>query len=207
MAQYSKENKFEEAGKIRDRIYNLQQIMAHSGVIESAKVTHESDVGEILARLIETKNFISKIECYDISNIQGKFATGSMIVFVNGVADKSQYKKFKIKMANEPNDIAMLKEVLTRRFNHEEWGYPEVILIDGGKAQLNIAIKVKNKLPIKVISIAKGRRELFIEGRDNPISLKSLPQKVYNLILQLDGEAHRFAITYHKKLRKKNLLQ
>ena len=197
MAQFSKESKFEEAGKIRDRIYNLQQIMAHSIVIENSKATQESNVGDIFA----------KVECYDISNIQGKFATGSMVVFVNGESDKSQYKKFKIRLMDTPNDIAMLREVLERRFNHPEWKYPEVILIDGGKAQLNIAIKVKNKLPIKIISIAKGRQELFIEGQKNPIPLKLLPQNIYNLILQLDSEAHRFAITYHKKLRKKNLLQ
>ena len=116
---------------------------------------------------------IQKIECYDVSNIQGKFATGSMIVFNNGKTDKSQYKKFKIKTKNTPDDIAMLKEVLQRRFAHPEWKYPEVILIDGGKAQLNIAIKIKQQfieqsyeiVPL-IISIAKGRQELFIEGQN-----------------------------------------
>jgi excinuclease ABC subunit C len=134
-----------------------------------------------------------------------------MVVFINGHADKSQYKKFKIKMENEPNDIAMLKEVLQRRLLHTEWEYPEVMLIDGGIAQLNVAIKAKNLDPksntIKIISIAKGRQELFIEGRKDAIPLKSLPQDIYNLIKNLDDEAHRFAITYHKKLRKKNLLR
>ncbi|MFA6190339.1 MAG: UvrB/UvrC motif-containing protein [Candidatus Staskawiczbacteria bacterium] len=212
MRQFSNEHKFEEAGKIRDRISNLQQIMSHRGVISNSK--------EIVTNLTAVKNapFSSltkiqnahRIECYDISNIQGKFATGSMVVFTNGVADKGQYKKFKIKMGDTPNDIAMLKEVLTRRFNHPEWKYSEVILIDGGKAQLNIAIKVKkqfNKIIPLIISIAKGRRELFIEGKDKPIPLKNLPREIYNLVLQLDNEAHRFAVTYHKKLRKKSLLQ
>ena len=167
-----------------------------------------------LEKILDMKNPIERIECYDISNIQGKNATGSMVVFINGVAEKSQYKKFKVQLKNEPNDIAMLKEVLERRFNHPEWLYPQVMLIDGGKAQLNVAIKSKHSITeqkklknIKIISIAKGRQELFIEDKQKPISLKSLPQEVYNLIKNLDDEAHRFAITYHKKLRQKNLLQ
>lgn len=108
-------------------------------------------------------------------------------------------------MKNEPNDIAMLKEVLTRRMNHPEWGYPEVMLIDGGIAQLNVAIRVKGKEPIKIISIAKGKQELLIEEKPKS-PLKDLPQEIYNLVKHLDDEAHRFAITYHKKLRKKSLL-
>lgn len=215
MAQLSAENKFEEAGKIRDRIYNLQQVMSHTHVIENSKFqARDQKLNETLAKIIGAEKSISRIECYDVSNIQGKFATSSMVVFVDGTPDKSQYKKFKIKLNDEPNDIAMLKETLQRRFNHPEWNYPEVILIDGGKAQLNIAINSKHEIRnskqiqnIKIISIAKGRQELFIEGKESPIPLKNLPQEVYNLIKNLDDEAHRFAITYHKKLRKKNLLQ
>ncbi len=211
MKQFSKENKFEEAGKIRDKIYNLQQVMAHTQVIENqnSKIKIQN-WNEVLSKIIGAKEKIKRIECYDVSNIQGKSATGSMVVFTNGKPDKKEYKKFKIKMKQEPDDIAMLKEILTRRFLHPEWEYPEAILIDGGKAQLNIAIKIKSKnlltKKIKVISIAKGRKELFIEGRQNPIPLKLLPQEVYNLVKQLDDEAHRFAIAYHKKLRKKACL-
>jgi excinuclease ABC subunit C len=165
---------------------------------------------------------ISRIECYDISNIQGNRATGSMVVFINGEPDKSQYKKFKIRLPEKPNDIAMLEEIITRRLAHPEWKYPEIMLIDGGIAQLNIAIKTKNQKSntkyIKVISIAKRNKDLYIEGpplhkasdgqaRKEPILLKTLPREIYNLVLQLDDEAHRFAITYHKKLRKQNLLQ
>jgi excinuclease ABC subunit C len=133
-----------------------------------------------------------------------------MVVFIDGLSDKSQYKKFKIRLPEKPNDIAMLEETITRRLTHPEWTYPEIMLIDGGIAQLNIAIKVKDlnlkTRPIKVISIAKKYKELFIEGRKDPILLKTLPREIYNLVLQLDDEAHRFAITYHKKLRKQSLL-
>ena len=231
MRQLSKKNKFEEAGNVRDKIYALQQVMSHTHVINTsnvgkAQIRHSLAIAE-LRRILNLEN-ISRIECYDISNIQGKQATGSMVVFVNGKPDKNLYRKFKIKTIDTPNDIAMIKEVLERRFAHPEWKYPEMILIDGGKAQLNIAIKTKNEVKkesltlslrsysqsqnfkniknIKIISIAKGKQELFIEGQEKPTPLKQLPQKVYNLIKQLDDEAHRFAIAYHKKLREKYLL-
>jgi len=217
MGELSKDNKFEEAAKIRDRISNLQQVMSHTSIIgqqELQRLTLQdletSDVARILKKIVGTKKDIHRIECYDISNIQGKSATGSMVVFINGKPDKSQYKKFRIKTGDKPNDIAMLKETLERRFAHPEWKYPEAMLIDGGIAQLNIAIRVKNKdlrfKNIRVISIAKRDKDLYIEGRKGFVPLKSLPQEIYNLILQLDDEAHRFAIAYHKKLRKESLL-
>jgi excinuclease ABC subunit C len=231
MKNLSKESKFEEAAKVRDQILSLQQVMSHAGVIEQEKIKSNSlaiqksrdsvnyaevNLGwektqNILRGLLDLDKKISKIECYDVSNIQGKHATGSMVVFVNGKADKNQYRKFKIKGAKEPNDIAMLKETIGRRLFHKEWQYPEVMLIDGGIAQLNVAINAKNINPdtrhIKIISIAKRNKDLYIEGKKDYIPLKSLPREIYNLILQLDDEAHRFAISYHKKLRKKDLLR
>jgi excinuclease ABC subunit C len=188
--------------------------MSHTSVIEAPKTKSDEwlKTEQILKRLLGLEK-VSRIECYDISNIQGNQATGSMVVFTNGSANKNEYKKFRIKMENKPNDIAMLKEVLQRRFAHSEWTYPEVILIDGGKAQLNAGINSKSEARnpkqiqnIKVISIAKKNKDLYIEGRDGFIPLKTLPREIYNLVLQLDDEAHRFAISYHKKLRKKNLL-
>ena len=219
MADVSGQNKFEEAMQIRDKISALEQVMSHANVIENKK--HQYDNWEttqrILQEILQTKNPISKIECYDISNIQGTLAVASMVVFLNGKPDKNQYKKFRIKMENKPNDIAMLSEVLVRRLAHPEWGYPQVMLIDGGIAQLNIGIKTLRQAQgkakndpelkkIKIISIAKGKREILIEGQKQHIPLKSLPREIYNLIVHLDDEAHRFAITYHKKLRKKTLL-
>lgn len=222
MSLASKEQNFEQAGKVRDQIYNLKHVMSHNVLTNNAVPSRSipgidpkwENTQEKLAKILNLNNEISKIECYDISNIQGTLAVGSMVVFKNGVPDKSQYKKFRIQMNNTPNDIAMLKEVLQRRFLHPEWPYPQVILMDGGKAQLNAAINSKSQIlnskqikNIKIIAIAKGRQELFIEGQENAIPLKDLPQEVYNLIKHLDDEAHRFAITYHKNLRKKYLLK
>jgi excinuclease ABC subunit C len=215
----SQQKKFEEALAIREKISALEQVMAHTHVIEyqnlkiRGKNLHDEkwiETEKILQKMLKMKTPIYKIECYDISNIQGTQAVGSMIVFINGSPDKSQYKKFRIRIENKPNDIAMLKEVLTRRLLHPEWKYPEIILIDGGIAQLNIGIQAKNTLPaakqIKIISIAKGKKELLIENQKKHVPLKTLPQEIYNLIVHLDDEAHRFAISYHKKLRREALL-
>ncbi len=207
----SRANKFEEAAVVRDRMVALERILEHTHVIESVKLQSEQwpKTQALLQDLLSLKTPISKIECYDISNIQGKNAVGSMVVFVDGAPDKSQYKKFRIRMKNEPNDIAMLTEVFKRRLGHPEWGYPQVMLIDGGIAQLNAAIRAKEAVngakSIKIISIAKGKQELLIEGASK-LALKNLPQEIYNLVKHLDDEAHRFAISYHKKLRKKTLL-
>ena len=214
MKQLSKERKFESAGKIRDRMHALSQVMAHTSVISQQTKLVDENVWEktekILKTILNTRNNISRIECYDVSNIQGTQSTGSMVVFKDGKPDKDNYRKFKIKISGKPNDIAMLKETLERRFSHKEWRYPGIVLIDGGIAQLNVAISVKKQKKetnnIKVISIAKRNKELYIEGRDRPVPLKYLPREIYNLILQLDDQAHSFAIAYHKKLRKKYLI-
>jgi len=219
MKAFSSLREFENASKIRDQILALKNIMSHAyvishpAVIDDRPLSKENDWPKtegMLRRILDIDKPISRIECYDVSNIQGKQATGAMAVFTNGRPDKNHYRKFKIKIINKPNDIAMLKEVLERRLTHPEWQYPEVILIDGGIAQLNVAIKSKSKREeaksIKIVSIAKRFKELFIESRGKPILLKTLPQEIYNLIIHLDDEAHRFAIAYHKKLRKKALL-
>lgn len=157
------------------------------------------------------QGFLGKrLEAYDISNIQGKEAAGSMVTFIDGKPDKNFYRRFKIKGIAEPNDVAMLKEVLERRLRHIEWPYPDLILIDGGKAQLNVALNLKSRISslksVKAMAIAKRNNELFIEGRKKPVLLKSLPQEFSNLILRARDEAHRFAISYHHHLRKKHLL-
>ncbi|MDO8524380.1 MAG: UvrB/UvrC motif-containing protein [bacterium] len=190
----SQKQNFEKANEIKNQIFALENVFSH---------------GHVLSReTLGIKTKIKRIEGYDVSNIQGQEATGSMVVFENGKPNKNEYRKFKIKITGKPNDTAMLKEVISRRLKHKEWALPQVMLIDGGIGQLNIALKLKTeneKLKnTKIISLAKRNNELFIEGKDKPVLLKDLPQEVSNLILQIRDEAHRFAITYHKTLRKKS---
>jgi len=198
----SKLQDFEKAAKIRDQITALKKILAHAKIFEPAEV-----------KLLQNQKFwpYKRIEAYDISNIQGQEATGAMVTFINGQPDKNFYRRFKIKVSGKPDDIAMLKEVLTRRFKHLEWGLPDLILVDGGVSQLNAASRCLKwsfkQVKLKLMALAKKKNELYIEGRKQPILLKNMPREIFNLILQLRDEAHRFAISYHRKLRKKGLLE
>ena len=145
-----------------------------------------------------------RIEGYDISNISGTLAVGSMVVFENGKKKKSDYRKFKIRTVEGQNDVASLREVLLRRLKHPEWPQPQLILLDGGKGQL----KAARGLKIPVIALAKIKRsggKLFSPYSRNFVLLDNLPKELRDLFLQVRDEAHRFAITYHK-LRRKNKL-
>lgn len=210
----SKKQNFETAGKIRDQIEALEKVLSHAKIFEPSIIQITpwckmyNRMESELRKILKVKNKISRIEAYDVSNIQGQEATGSMVTFLGGKPDKNFYRKFKI--TEKSNDLAMIKEVLTRRFKHPEWGFPDLILIDGGQPQLSVAVNSKFQIPnskhIKVMAIAKKKNELFIEGRKKPVLLKKLSREIFNLILQLRDEAHRFAISYHQKLRKKSLL-
>lgn len=207
MEDCSKAKDYEKARRIRNKIISLEKVIFHAKIFKIAENTPQY----LLKKILGSKKPIERIEAYDISNIQGKEATGSMVTFISGFANKNLYRKFKIKTEDKPNDVGMLKEVLSRRFKHLEWGWPDLILIDGGRPQLNAAISSKLQTPafqhIKVAAIAKKNNELFIEGRKNPIMLKNLPQEIFNLILLARDEAHRFAIAYHHKLRAKHLIK
>lgn len=141
-----------------------------------------------------------RIEGYDISNLSGTLSVGSMVVFKNGKADKNEYRKFKINTVVGQNDVASLREVLTRRLNHDEWPKPDLILLDGGKGQL----KAARGIDIPVIALAKtGNGRLFSQFSKTYIRLDKLPKNIADLFLQIRDEAHRFAITYNKLRREK----
>lgn len=209
MYSASKIKDYEKAAEIRDQLRALEKILSHAKIFEKDKVIKDNweKTEKELKEILKTKSKISRIEAYDVSNIQGQKAAGSMVTFIKGKPDKNFYRRFKIKISQKPNDVAMIKEILERRLKHLEWSLPELILIDGGIAQLNTAVKIKNKgiKNIKVISLAKKENKLYIENQKKPLLLKKLPREIFNLILQLRDEAHRFAITYHKKIRKKDL--
>ncbi len=163
--------------------------------------------------LKELKEYLSleklptRIETYDISNLQGKLPVGSMVVFSNGLPSKSQYRKFKIKnLPAEPNDVAMMVEVLTRRLSHTNTNFserlPDLIVIDGGKPQVNAIAKVisTSKKKIPVIGLAKREEDVFLPNKRLPIPLPK-DSAALRLLKQTRDEAHRFAITYHKRRR------
>lgn len=195
MSEFAKKREFEKAGRVRNRIFALKHIQDIALVGEAAGANDRP--------LLQMPH---RIEAYDISNIGGVLAAGSMAVFIDGEMDKNEYRKFKIKTVESANDVAMLKEILIRRFRRDDWGTPDLILIDGGKGQLNAARAVLQDLGIQnveVMSIAKGParkgQKLFKASGAPNIPIK--------LIENLRDEAHRFAIQYHRFLRSKNMLQ
>ena len=209
MGQLAKSGELEKAIELRNKIVSLERIFENAKIIKNSDILKEHH--SRLESLLKLKKPIIRIEGYDVSNIQGAHATGSTVTFVNGLPDKNFYRKFKIQTKQTPDDIAMLKEILERRFRHTEWPFPDLILVDGGKGQVNTAIKTLKKLAIKipVVGISKNERHighrLIIPGRKTPLPLTNPSPADRNLLLQIDSEAHRFAIGYYRKIHRQIL--
>lgn len=143
-----------------------------------------------------------RIEMYDISNVQGQYAVGSMVVFENGLPKNNHYRKFKIKSVRGANDVAMLSEVLRRRFAHSgdgAWPNPQLILLDGGKPQLSVVTRTVKNLPkVPIGALAKEQEELFLPSRATPLRLPHDSPGLH-LLQRIRDEAHRFAIGYYRK--------
>lgn len=170
-------------------------------------------VEEALINLYKTLNlgkYPRRIECFDISNIQGADAVASMSVAIDGKNKNSEYRKFKIKTKSTPDDFEMMREVMTRRFGKlDEKDYPDLLLIDGGKGQLNACGEILYNLglygKIDLISIAKREEEIFKLGEGEPY-IFSKREETLKILQRLRDEAHRFGITYHRKLRSKRVI-
>lgn len=145
----------------------------------------------------------TRIECFDNSNIQGTNPTSSMVVLTNGEIDTGEYRKFKIKSVKGPDDFASMKEVFERRLSHAEWPFPTLFIVDGGKGQISAAkeVLVKHAVTIPVIGLAK-KEETIITSDFTSIQLPK-NSKALVLLMRIRDEAHRFAITFHRKLRSK----
>ncbi|MBU0975640.1 MAG: excinuclease ABC subunit UvrC [Patescibacteria group bacterium] len=190
----------------------LSQAEAVKNLIEKLKISAQSGSASGRDDYTFKKGF--RIECYDISNISGKSATGSMVVFVDGKPDKASYRKFKIKTKTGPDDFAMLKEVFERRFKPSGGKksdksfntYPDLVIVDGGKGQLSSVLQIfkKQEIEIPVVGLAKKEEMLFKFENRNFRSIK-LPRgsKEFFLVQRIRDEAHRFAIKYHRILRSK----
>ena len=182
--------------------------MAHKNaeIIKHQKKTMENSLIE-LKKYLKLENLPRVIEGYDISNISGKFAVGSKVSFKDGKPNKKSYKHFKMKTPG-PNDFAMMEELLTRRLKRVESDpEPDLMVIDGGKGQLGMVCGVLEKLNlthIPVIGLAKEFEEIYTPNSKRPIIIPK-NSKALHLLQQVRDESHRFAITYHRKLRSKNI--
>lgn len=183
------------------------------------KVRSSYDDERINAALLQLESALAldkpphRIECFDISTLHGTHSVASMVVFINGKPDKSQYRRFKIRLeSDEANDFAMMSEVFERRYNHEKMkdatfaSKPDLIIVDGGKPQLNAALLQLAELgadDIPVAGLAKRDEELFVPWQEEgPVVLPSGSPSLY-LVKQVRDESHRFAITFHRELRRK----
>lgn len=187
MKNASKRLEYEKAEQLKRQFFGLTHIQ------DIAFITNDEISGE------RGRQRPFRIEGYDVSNISGTSGTGSMVVFVNGVPDRNEYRKFKIQSLDSPNDTGMLREMLSRRFARRDWMLPDLLLIDGGKGQVNVAKKtlLEAGFKIPVLGIAKGRtrkKNEFVGSIPESVSEKTL--------IAVRDEAHRFAISYHRRLRR-----
>ena len=207
---------FEDAAVVQHKIDAIKLITSpvnkpfdyesNPNLREDLRIEELKQLAEILTQNGEPVSLLTRLECFDISTISGVFSTGSMVVFTNGEKDSSQYRRFKIRQKQKigsPNDFLMMKEVIQRRMQHAEWQAPNLIIVDGGKGQVSSALSIlklsHNTIPL--IGLAK-REETIITSSLKEISLpKNSP--ALRLIMRIRDEAHRFAIFYHRKLRKK----
>ncbi len=210
MKKMAQKQEFEYAAILRNQIRGLENIFEHRHTVEMKKAPRIAwdKVGGNIQKILGVRQKISRVEGYDISNISGAAATGSMVVFVDGIPAKSEYRKFRIKAVHQISDVDMLKEVILRRIVHKEWSYPDFMLIDGGKPQLNAALSQLTtynlQLTTRVAALAKREEELYTEGRNRPILLSTLPSETAFFFQRVRDESHRFAKRYHHKLREES---
>ena len=207
---YGKSKQGAELQALADK--NAKVLLENAKIEKMSKIRDNfNDVGSYLAEKLKLNNFPHRIECYDISHIQGTNTVASMVVFINGLSKKSEYRKFKIKLAEgKPNDFLSMKEVLSRRLKRlgePKWEKPDLMIIDGGKGQLSSVMEIVEGMGVEgidIVSLAKREEEVFLPKQSKSILLPRDSSALY-LIQRIRDEAHRFAITYHRNLRSKAL--
>ncbi len=204
--------RFEKAQEIKNRIFMLEAIAKRFPLRDERSLLSygESNVLENMKKILSLDRAPYHIEGYDVSNISGEHSTASRVSFKGGVKDSENYRRYRIKYTGGIDDCRMLEEVLTRRFDPEkekEEDIPDLILVDGGKGQLNAAARALKKLnvDVPVISLAKKNEDIYLSGRKEYIRLRPDSPELH-LLQAVRNESHRFAVSYHRKLRSKSLL-
>lgn len=209
----TREERYEEALALRNKVYRFEHLI-HDRIFSSGHISEEYNQSEVRTKNLLTilNHFfpnlekLNRIECYDISNLSQKEATASMVVFTDGLSDKSQYRKFKIKDLKLQSDFDMLEEVIKRRFNHD-WERPDLLVVDGGRPQVRRVSQVLRTLTIEIplIGIAKHPDRFVINVDNFPIVRPPVHSLGFGMIRAIRDESHRFAKKYHLLLRNKKL--
>lgn len=222
MNMYSSEQNYEDAMKIRDRIKKLEYItsvktpadlyLENPNLFEDIRKREIDELKKIINTYGQNIHKLRRIECYDIAHLHGQNATASMVTFSDGIPDKNFYRHFKIYQKKGNDDYASMKEVARRRKKHlNDWGIPDLIIVDGGKGQLSVFLREFYGNNIPIIGLAKRLETLVIPlFIGETISFKELVLKngpSLHLVERLRDEAHRFARAYHHKLFKRSLFE
>lgn len=215
IGELSKQQRFEEAILLRDKILHFEKTIHQKEFTDDIFLNYNKAKESIahLKKLLQSHKSggeaLQRIECYDISNLSQKDATASMVVFVDGLPDKSQYRRFRIKNLRLRSDFAMLGDVFERRFKHN-WQKPNLIVVDGGTPQVLKVTQVFQKLgkEIPLLGIAKHPDRIVLNTPTRLVTLRpSINNLGFNLLRALRDEAHRFARKYHLLLRSKKMLK
>ena len=204
MEKAAGELNFEEAARLRDEIDVLHRVQKHPKALGREHPSQKIVLN--LKDSLELRKEPVRIEAYDISNLFGKEAVGSMVTFLAGEPCRKMYRRFRIKEVKRIDDCAMLAEVLKRRLREKGWPLPDLILIDGGRGQVETANRVlrANDSTIPLVALAKEKEEIFAPGRKKPLPVsRSSPESLF--LQRIRDEAHRFAVSYHRNLRRKKV--
>lgn len=209
---YGKTKQGTELQMLADK--NATVLLNNAKLEKMSKIREDfNEIGSFLAEKLHLQNFPHRIECYDISHIQGTNTVASMVTFVNGLSKRAAYKKFKIKLTEgKPDDFLSMKEVLSRRLKRlgeENWEKPDLVIIDGGKGQLSSVMQIVEELGVEgidFVSLAKREEEIFLPKQSTPVIIPKNSSALF-LFQRIRDEAHRFAVTYHKKLRSKAMIK
>ncbi len=209
MQRLASELRFEEAANIRDQIRALEKVFKQPRIYLDHPVDYlESSLSQ-LRNLLKLDFIPYIIEGIDISNLYGREAVGVVVCFKGGVPFKRGYRKYKIKEVEGIDDPAMIAEVVRRRYiKHREEGLPDLILVDGGISQVNSAKKVLDEaeIEIPVVGLAKREELLYFPGDSHPLKIPE-DSPALHLLQRVRNEAHRFALSYHRKLRQKEMFK
>jgi excinuclease ABC subunit C len=218
MKAFSAKEAYEDAAAIRTQIEKLDYItqptndvslfLENPNLLFDIREEELNTLKKVLIKYIKLPEKFSRIECFDVAHLRGKFPTASMVTFISAEPDKNLYRRFKIRQTKAQDDISSMSEVARRRAaNFASWGRPDLIVVDGGKAQVAAFEKVFNKFNIPVVGLTKRLETLIIPFNSSFVEINPRPGPALNLLQRLRNEAHRFAQSYHHKLVKKSLLE
>ena len=212
MRDEAAQGNYELAAEARDQLFGLKELQKKIVFSDKEFLDISSDQALLqLQKLLSLTKPPRRIEGYDISHQSGENTVGSMVVFINGASARSEYRKFKVR-SSKADDLKSLTEVITRRLRHEEWEYPDLIILDGGITQVNAILPLVEPHHIPVIGRDKSGDhsksagvKIYIPGQE----ILQIPSgsHIARLIARIDEEAHRFAITYHSLLKRKSMLK